>query len=160
MQLRNMNNLSNIMKSNINAVEPLQMVMVNPEKHRNSSRNTTNTVNPWSADNVNQIAAIDNCDQLVTNKTFTIEDYTETADLYREENCDNEPIYDEIEHLHDNKNIVECELEANKSKENKFHREDASANIKSKTNEVIYWQITAKEVATFKPCTETFIKRD
>eukprot|EP00090_Calanus_glacialis_P046801 TRINITY_DN9368_c0_g1_i1.p1 TRINITY_DN9368_c0_g1~~TRINITY_DN9368_c0_g1_i1.p1 ORF type:complete len:103 (-),score=22.32 TRINITY_DN9368_c0_g1_i1:86-355(-) len=88
-----------------------------------------------------------------------MEDYTAPAHLDTEDICDNEPIYDEIKHLHSGLNNEEYDLEVKNDKENEFCKEDESENIKRKTNKIIYWQITAKEVARFKPCTETFIER-
>ena len=72
---------------------------------------------------------------------------------------DNEPVYQEIKHLHSDENIGKCESEVNHYKVNQSHKIDDSDNMKSKKNEIIYWQITTEEVPRFKPCTETFIER-
>eukprot|EP00090_Calanus_glacialis_P015214 TRINITY_DN24066_c0_g1_i3.p1 TRINITY_DN24066_c0_g1~~TRINITY_DN24066_c0_g1_i3.p1 ORF type:complete len:237 (-),score=31.85 TRINITY_DN24066_c0_g1_i3:14-724(-) len=154
MQIRNTE--INYMESNISAGQPVKMASVHSETHQKLRGNKNVTVNPWSAVKVNQIA-IDKSSQPVINKTFTTEDYTALAHLDTEDNCDNEPIYQEIKHSHVGGNSEGCDLEENKV--NFFCKDEESGNIKSKKNEIIYWQITAKEVARFKPCTETFIER-
>ena len=154
MQIRNTE--INYMESNINAGQPVKMASVHSETHQKLRGNTNVTVNPWSAVKVNQIA-IDKSSKPVINKTFTTEDYTALAHLNTGDNFDNEPIYQEIKHSHVGGNSEGCDLEENKV--NDFCKEEESGSIESKKNEIIYWQITAKEVARFKPCTETFIER-
>ena len=154
MQIRNTE--INYMESNISAGQLVKKALVHSETHQKLRGNKNVTVNPWSAVKVNQIA-IDKSSKPVINKTFTTEDYTALAHLDTEDNCDNEPIYQEIKHSHVGGKIDGCDLEENKV--NVLCKDDESGNIKSKKNETIYWQITTKEVARFKPCTETFIER-
>ena len=147
-------------KSKSSSIEPVmqlrKMVMVRPKANQNSRNNKSITINPWSPVKENHIAAIHKSSQ-----NCAMEDYTDPAHMDKLGDCDNEPIYDEIEHLHSDGNIRECDLEANNNnKVNELCKEDDSEGIKSKKHKIIYWQITAKEVATFKPCTETFIDRD
>jgi len=78
-----------------------------------------------------------------------------------------EPIYAEIQPRinSDGKKGVEVisSLEENTSKVNKIlEREegDLCVNNSGKKKEIEYWQITAKEVVRFRPCTETFIQRE
>ena len=63
-----------------------------------------------------------------------------------------EPIYAEIT----SKKIEKSEVE---SKENQSGLEKQIESTKGK-KEIEYWQITAKEVVKFRPCTETFIVRE
>ena len=63
-----------------------------------------------------------------------------------------EPIYAEIT----SKKIEKSEVE---SKENQPGLEKQIESTKGK-KEIEYWQITAKEVVKFRPCTETFIVRE
>jgi len=63
-----------------------------------------------------------------------------------------EPIYAEIT----SKKIGKPEVE---SKQNQSGLEIQLKNTKGK-KEIEYWQITAKEVVKFRPCTETFIVRE
>ena len=138
--------------------EPLKMVVVNPEIDQRLRCNKNITVNPWSAVKVNQIEkslvpAINQQSQPVTHRS---EEYNDTQ-IKVDDDSKKEPIYDEIRQFNKNKKAEEsdkCDTEADK-----FFREDVSENSNGKKNEIIYWQITAKEVAKFQPCTETFIKR-
>ena len=70
-----------------------------------------------------------------------------------------EPIYAEIraKEIKDDqpvKSSSEAESKQNKSEQNEQHQE------LSGKKEIEYWQITAKEVVKFRPCTETFIVRE
>ena len=72
-----------------------------------------------------------------------------------------EPIYAEIraKEIKDDqhqplKSSPESESKQNKSEQNEQHQE------LSGKKEIEYWQITAKEVVKFRPCTETFIVRE
>ena len=69
-----------------------------------------------------------------------------------------EPIYSEIAtkatEAEDKKHKIE-----NQSAENQLgDREESSHKLPHK-KEIDYWQISTKEVAQFRPCTETFINR-
>lgn len=82
---------------------------------------------------------------------------------------DTEPIYAEIQPRVEaemgNGEEVISNLEENTSKVNKIleceeEEEEKSVNSCGKKKEIEYWQITAKEVVKFRPCTETFIQRE
>lgn len=77
------------------------------------------------------------------------------------ESCSNmEPIYAEIQprtHESDGKKGSQGTLEESATKANKIVERDEDMN---KKKEIEYWQITAKEVVRFRPCTETFIQRE
>jgi len=71
-----------------------------------------------------------------------------------------DPIYQEIGAA--TKQKVVHENDENPPKE-ESSEEDANTNTVAKNGqkkEVEYWQITAKEVVKFRPCTETFIRRN
>ena len=147
-----------IPEKNASLGEPLKMVVVNPEIDQRLRCNKNITVNPWSSVEVIQIEnsllpAINQPSQPVTHRS---EEYNDTQ-IKVDDDSKKEPIYDEIRQFNKNKKAEEsdkCDTEADK-----FFREDVSENSNGKKNEIIYWQITAKEVAKFQPCTETFIKR-
>lgn len=66
-----------------------------------------------------------------------------------------EPIYQEIKPRSEKKEVKE---EGTKEVEVRNKLEEVPAQTGRK-KEVEYWQITAKEVVKFRPCTETFINR-
>jgi len=100
-------------------------------------------VNPWTAV-----------------KLETAENKSEAEDVEKKYSDDcvdmeqSEPIYEEI----NPSNIVE-NRENSDDNINKFTQEDEMRSREGENNEIIYWQISAKEVAKFKPCTEVFIDR-
>ena len=65
---------------------------------------------------------------------------------------DEEPIYTEIKP----KLLANVEEKEEKVPE----EEDTAVSNSGRKKEVEYWQITAKEVVKFRPCTETFIQRE
>ena len=64
-----------------------------------------------------------------------------------------EPIYAEIK----GKEANQEEVKSN-SEDSSKHGEHQEVPVNKK--EIEYWQITAKEVVKFRPCTETFIVRE
>ena len=71
---------------------------------------------------------------------------------------DTEPIYAEIKAKEIEKTYEKSNYEL-ESKQNKSGQEEQHQDTKGK-KEIEYWQITAKEVVKFRPCTETFIVRE
>ena len=103
-------------ESNISAGQPVKLASVHSDTHQQLRSNKNVTVNPWSAVKVNQIAAINMYSQPVINKPFTTENYTAPTHLDTEDSCDNEPIYDQIKHLHSDLNYEEYDLEEQSDK--------------------------------------------
>ena len=58
-----------------------------------------------------------------------------------------EPIYAEIKPCKVEKTLIKVEQQENEA-------------VQGRKKEIEYWQITAKEVVKFRPCTETFIQRE
>ena len=56
-------------------------------------------------------------------------------------------------------NGVDHTVVMSEEKVNKDNAEEVIDNLKAHDKEIIYWQITTKEVAKYQPCTETFIDR-
>ena len=69
-----------------------------------------------------------------------------------------EPIYAEIKVNETEKTDEKSNYEV-ESKQNKSGLKEQHQDTKGK-KEIEYWQITAKEVVKFRPCTETFIVRE
>jgi len=86
------------------------------------------------------------------------EDWTDTEPIYAE-------IVSKVETGKESGEEVILNMEENTSKINKIlecedEDEERSVNSCGKKKEIEYWQITAKEVVKFRPCTETFIQRE
>jgi len=86
------------------------------------------------------------------------EDWTDTEPIYAE-------ILPKLETEKETGEEVILNIEENASKINKIlecedDEEERSVNSCGKKKEIEYWQITAKEVVKFRPCTETFIQRE
>ena len=107
-------------------------------------------VNPWSAVQVDSLLpSINLSSRPVINKTVGIR----SDEVYKPVS---EPIYNEIKSAQSKLSNLKEDLSDTKV----FNQEDISKEDKENKSEIIYWQITAKEVAKFKPCTEKFIDRD
>ena len=65
-----------------------------------------------------------------------------------------EPIYAEICQKHPSSSENNCSFVVNNWGEKQLNGKEVNKK------EVEYWQITAKEVAKFRPCDETFIMRE
>jgi hypothetical protein len=118
-------------------------------------------VNPWSAVQKDKMGnsllpSINISSSPVINSTVDTEsDGSKTQ--HKEVNKPNtEPIYNEIKAEHLKVSNSEDSLSNTKI----FNQENNYKESKGNKSEIIYWQITAKEVAKFKPCTEKFIDRD
>ena len=122
--------------------------------HPSFRTNKNIIVNPWSAVQVDRILPpINISSRHVINKTVgNPRDVLETQfdEVYKP---GSEPIYTEIKSAY-------SRLKEDLTNTIVFNQEDISKEDKEKKSEIIYWQITAKEVAKFKPCTEKFIDRD
>ena len=72
-----------------------------------------------------------------------------------------EPIYAEIraKEIKDDQHQPEKSSSESESKQNKSEQNEQHQELSGK-KEIEYWQITAKEVVKFRPCTETFIVRE
>ena len=72
-----------------------------------------------------------------------------------------EPIYAEIraKEIKDDQHQPEKSSSVSESKQNKSEQNEQHQELSGK-KEIEYWQITAKEVVKFRPCTETFIVRE
>ncbi len=88
---------------------------------------------------------------------------TKPADISFEQNTNSseDPIYQEIgvgkkEKINNNDPTNEYE----KDEENVSNESEANTGKVGQKKEIEYWQITAKEVVKFRPCTETFINRN
>ena len=68
---------------------------------------------------------------------------------------DEEPIYQEIKPKSEKEEVADTTAE----EAERVVRKKAEAGRRKKSKEVEYWQITAKEIVKFRPCTETFINR-
>ena len=88
----------------------------------------------------------------MVNSIYSVEDELDQMQSDKEDGFVFEPIYDEIE-------PKLLKLSESEAKVIKLQEDKISENGKRKKKEIEYWQITAKEVAQFRPCTETFIKR-
>ena len=114
------------------------------------------TMLPGGGDNNTTIIIKHNKDETDGNKRNVVinqvNDDTNTS-------IDVDPIYQEIGAA--TKQKIVPENDENPPKEESS--EDANANTVAKNGqkkEIEYWQITAKEVVKFRPCTETFIRRN
>ena len=92
------------------------------------------------------------------NCIYGVEDELGKIESDEEDGTVPEPIYSEIAtkatEAEDKKHKIE-----NQSAENQLgDREESSHKLPHK-KEIDYWQISTKEVAQFRPCTETFINR-
>ena len=72
-----------------------------------------------------------------------------------------DPIYAEIKikDVKDEPNSRES-IKSNSETVSKQNRKSEHQETTSNKKEIEYWQITAKEVVKFRPCTETFIVRE
>ena len=141
--------------------QPLQMCLVDSGKMYRPNKNVT--VNPLPPPQCNQLrtgehkrslepsikesnASDRSPDNSISNMDYEINQ--------RNIDQDSEPIYAEITSKKTDKSEVE-------SKQNQSSQglEKHLQNTKGK-KEIEYWQITAKEVVKFRPCTETFIVRE
>ena len=127
-----------------------------PGVHPTRWTNINIIVNPWSAVQVDSLLpSINLSSRPEINKTVGIESdvlKTQFEEVYKP---DSEPIYNEIKSeysklFNSKENLLNTEV---------FNQEDVSEENKEKKRKIIYWQITAKEVVQFKPCTEKFIDR-
>ena len=120
-----------------------------PGIHPTRRTNINIIINPWSAVQVDSLLpSINLSSRPVINKTVG----NESDEVYKP---DSEPIYNEIKSAYSKLSNSKEDL----SNREVFNQEDSKED-KEKKSEIIYWQITAKEVAKFKPCTEKFIDRD
>ena len=81
-----------------------------------------------------------------------VDEIESTQSLDKIPTLDEEPIYTEIKP----KPLANVEEKEEKVPED----EDTAVSNSGRKKEVEYWQITAKEVVKFRPCTETFIQRE
>lgn len=97
---------------------------------------------------VNPLPPTHNMDTVPFNHTQTYPGHSLREELEKKPNTEEaeEPIYQEIKPKPEEKTEVE---EAAVQQQQQPGRK----------KEIEYWQITAKEVVKFRPCTETFIKR-
>ena len=70
-----------------------------------------------------------------------------------------EPIYAEIKPSQGEIKLEKI-LKAEQESENPSGGGGGGGGLGGKKKEIEYWQITAKEVVKFRPCTETFIQRE
>ena len=137
-----------------NPVQPVWLVMNRQDTQQYVRRNNDNIiVNPWAAGKVetllpviNMSSSLDTLDR--GSEKVVIEN---TKDEVKEE----QPIYEEIQH-HCERDHYVINIE---KKVNKDATEEVIQNRRDDDKEIIYWQITTKEVAKYQPCTEIFIER-
>ena len=73
---------------------------------------------------------------------------------------DCEKIYSEIKQTTSSHREPETHSDRMHVKENKLTLKGIYQDNSKKKKEIIYWQISAKEVGKFKPCLEAFIYQD
>lgn len=139
-----------------NIYRPNKNVTVNPlsRPHNNqfgSRRNLVPSINP-------SLAVERSLDNSISSTDYDINQKNQTL---REPPSD--PIYAEIkvkESKDPDNNVQEQTQQSNSSKTaTKQNKTDQHREPNGK-KEIEYWQITAKEVVKFRPCTETFILRE
>ena len=152
-------NLQNISQHPQFCGQPLQMCLIDSGRIYRPNKNVT--VNPLPPPKCNQLRTgvpQRNLDTSINeshvsdrfpDKSISNIDYEINQ---RNIDQDTEPIYAEIA----SKKIDKSEVESQK---NQSGLEKQHKNTKGK-KEIEYWQITAKEVVKFRPCTETFIVRE
>ena len=151
------------MRGNLNFGQPVKMLTVRPETYHNFKRNQNVIVNPLLAVQLGQQVSVPE-QHLVPSineslgQIYSVKDELSQLTSNKDTNF-SEPIYAEIKPKLLEISEGESDLEESQLKGNKFLEEEYSQNSKGKKKEIEYWQITAKEVVKFRPCTETFIKR-
>jgi len=160
---------------NESKAQPLRLVMSTHDTQQNMRSNKNIIVNPWTAGRVDTLLPAINMSvaEAVRSEKVSLENnHNDSVDVEH-----GEPVYEEIKHMQ----LVENKMEAtdekviyesmkqktsNLSKHNditdeKINDEFSEVDRKQQQvkNEIVYWQITAKEVAKFHPCTETIIER-
>ena len=144
------------MQRNINDGQLLKMSVVNPRTNSSINVHKNVFVNPIQAINDKKVRIPSQDFELTINQSHRpMLSSTESVKIGQGEIifpdsdvtgvC--EPIYAEIK----SKVLETSEL-------NKIET-SSPQNVEGKKNDIIYWQISCKEVAKFKPCTETFIDR-
>ena len=92
------------------------------------------------------------------NNIYGVEDELDKKESDEEDKTVAEPIYSEIATKSTEAEERKYKIE-NQSTENQLgDREESSPKLPHK-KEIDYWQISTREVAQFRPCTETFINR-
>lgn len=145
--------------------QPVKMFVVHPRQFQSRSCHKNVIVNPLPSRAVSVserdslgrgelgskdlLPPVNQSPRLVAETSYLAQDELDQMETGQDDfNLCTEPIYTEIL-PRDNIEKVNKILE----------EEDVEKNV-NKKKEVEYWQITAKEVVKFRPCTETFIQRE
>ena len=154
------------MQSNLDFGQPIKMFAVQPGTYQNPRRNKNLIVNPLlslqqvSVPEQDLVPSINQSHGRMVNSIYGVEDELGQIQSDKEDSSVSEPIYAEIKPRPLEVIEGKTDLDANKTTLNNVVKEEICANSSAKKKEIEYWQITAKEVAKFKPCMETFIKRE
>ena len=113
-------------------------------------------VNPWKADKVDASFPAINMSpsEKVRIEKVPMKKYDNNPVLNKNQTDISESIYEDVKVLH----TIRSD-ENNAVKDNIFTGKDETSFPREEKNEIIYWKITTKEVAKFKPCTEICIGR-
>ena len=149
-------NLQNISQHPQSCGQPLQMCLIDSGRIYRPNKNVTVNPLPPKCNQLGTGVPKRNLDTKI-NKSHVSDrspDNSISNIDFNQRNIDQdtEPVYAEIA----SKKIDKSEVE---SKEIQSGLEKQHKNTKGK-KEIEYWQITAKEVVKFRPCTETFIVRE
>ena len=146
------------MRGNLSSGQPVKMFAVQPGTYQNFQSNTNLIVNPLlsvqqvSVPEQDLVPSINRSPGPLVKSIYSVEDELGQIQLEKEDISVTEPIYDEIK-------PKLLEVSEGESKVDKFSEEEHSQVSTGKKKEIEYWQITAKEIVKFRPCTETFINK-
>ena len=131
--------------------QPLQMCLVDPGRIYRANKNVTvNPLPPLTGEPRRNLEPSIKESEAPDRSPYNSISNTDYEINQRNVVQETEPIYAEIT----SKKIDNSEVESKQS-----DLEKQPENTKGK-KEIEYWQITAKEVVKFRPCTETFIVRE
>jgi len=144
----------NNLKTNVESVEKFQ---VNHGLYKNLIVNPLPAVQPYlqvSVPEHNLLPAVNKSSGPTVNCIYGVEDELGKIESDEEDKTVAEPIYSEI-----TTKVTEVN-----DKKSKIDNHDADREVpfyrSPNKKEIDYWQISTREVAQFRPCTETFINRD